>query len=279
MVVDNGSTDETPGVLAEYPWVRVLALPRNLGFARAVNEGIRACRTPIVVLLNNDTVAEENWLAELLDALDAHPECGMATSKILTMADRRVLHTTGDTLAISGRPANRGVWETDSGQYDAAEDVFGASGAAGAYRRALFERVGLFEERFGSYLEDVDLAWRARLAGFGCVFVPTAVVYHHVSATGGGPYASYHVARNRIWLLARNYPSGLLRRHARRVAAGVAVEAVQAARAWRGAAARATLRGLAVGVLTWPRMLSARRRIQSRRVLPDAAFERLLDPS
>jgi GT2 family glycosyltransferase len=203
----------------------------------------------------------------------------MATSKVRTMADRTRLHTTGDTLAVSGRPRNRGVWEVDSGQYDTAGEVFGASGAAAAYRRDLFDRVGLFEERFGSYLEDVDLSWRARLAGFGCVFVPTAVVYHHVSATGGGPYASYHVARNRIWLLVRNYPGGLLRRHADVVIESLAEEAFRAARAWRGAAARATLRGLMVGLLTWPRMLTARRSIQARRVLSDTAFERLLDPS
>lgn len=278
IVVDSGSTDETQAVLARYPEVRMVRLARNRGFAAAVNAGIRAAGADVIVLLNNDTEVEPTWLGRLTAALAAAPEAGMATSKVRMFDRRDVLHTTGDTVDASGMAANRGVWETDRGQWDNALEVFGASGAAGAYRRALFEDVGPFEEAFASYLEDVDLAWRAQLAGWRCRFAPDAVVYHHVSATGGGPLASYLVARNRIWLLARNYPARLLARNARHVAAAQLRVALEAVRAWRGTAARATLRGLLVGLLTWPRMLPARRRIMAGRRIDDRALAARMAP-
>ncbi len=276
IVVDNGSTDATGDVLARYPAVRVVRFPRNRGFAAAANAGIAASRTDVIVLLNNDTEAEPGWLAALVGAIEADPRIGMATSKVRLWDRRDVLHTTGDTVDLAGSAANRGVWEVDRGQWDDRRAVFGANAAAAAYRRALFDDVGGFEEAFGSYLEDVDLAWRARLAGWGCVFAPGAVVYHHVSATGGGPLASYLVARNRVWLIARDYPARLLARHWRQVLAAQARVAREALAAWRGAAARATLRGVAAGLITWPRMLPARRRIQARRRVSDQALEALL---
>jgi GT2 family glycosyltransferase len=279
IVVDNGSTDDTGEVLAAYPEVQVVRLPQNVGFAPGVNAGIEAARGATIVLLNNDTEAEPRWLAALTEALHSAPDVGMATSKLRLFDRRDVLHTTGDTVDLAGRAANRGVWEPDTGQWDDKLDVFGASGAAAAYKRQLFESVGMFEAAFGSYLEDVDLAWRARLAGWRCVYAPDAVVYHRVSATGGGPTASYYVGRNRIWLIARNYPSGLLRKHLRLVAGALLGELAAALAAWRGREARASLRGLAVGLLTWPRMLPARRAIQSTRRLSDEELERLLSGS
>jgi len=276
IVVDNGSTDDTAAVLSRYPAVRVMALPGNLGFAAAVNVGIRVSRAPVIVLLNNDTEAEPGWLAALLAALDAHPQAGMACSKLRQFADRERLHTTGDTLDRAAMAANRGWGELDRGQYDGAIEVFGANAAAAAYRRALFDDIGWFCEDFGSYMEDVDLAWRARLAGWGCVFAPDAVVYHHVSATGGGPLASYFVARNRMLMIARCYPGRLLARNLHHVLAAQLHLAWQALRAWRGAAARATLRGLGAGLIGWPAMLYARRQIQAGRRVGDAEMARLM---
>lgn len=281
IVVDGGSTDGTRALLeSAYPDVarRAIWLPANRGFAAAVNAGIRDSKADVIVLLNNDTEAEPEWLAELLRALDEDERIGLATSKVRLLEQRDALHTTGDIVFYSGDAANRGVWETDTGQYDAERDVFGASGAAMAARRALFDDIGLFEEAFESYMEDVDLAWRARLRGWRCVYVPGAVVYHRLSATGGGAYASYRVARNRIWVIARNMPTGLLRRHAPAILAAQWRHFVGALRTWRGAAARATLRGLAVGALTWPKMLAARREIQRRRTASDLEIEALLTP-
>jgi len=273
IVVDNGSTDDTAEVLARYPEARALVLPRNLGFARAVNAGIRAARGDVLVLLNNDTEAEPGWLAALLAALDGDPTIGAATSKVRLFDRRDRLHTTGDVVAATGMAGNRGVWEVDRGQHDTARDVFGASAAAAAYKRALFEDIGLFEAAFVSYYEDVDLAVRARLAGWRTVYAPEAVVYHKLSASGAGPYASYFVARNRVWTIARCWPAALLRRHAVAIVRTQARLAIDALQSWRGTAARATLRGLVAGWLTWPRWLAARRRILGAQRVDDAQLE------
>lgn len=276
LVVDNGSTDGTAATLAAFPAVGCLRLPENRGFAAACNAGIKATAGEVVVLLNNDTEAEPAWLERLVGGLLAAPDAGMAQPKVRLFDRRDVLHTTGDTVNRAGMPANRGVWELDRGQWDGQREVFGANAAAAAYRRSMLADVGLLEERFGSYLEDVDLAWRARLRGWRCIYVPEAVIYHHVSATGGGPLASYLVARNRWWLVARCYPGRLLLRNAGRVLTAQLGVTAAALRSWRGAAARATLRGQLVGAFTWPRMLGARRTIQARRNVDDATLERLL---
>lgn len=265
IVVDNGSTDDSAAVLADHPEVAVVALPANLGFAGAVNAGIAAARADVLVLLNNDTEAEPAWLGALVAGLLAAPGAGMATAKVRLFDRRDTLHTTGDTVDRAGHAGNRGVWEVDRGQYDGARWVFGASGAAAAYRRALFDDVGVFEAAFGSYYEDVDLAWRARLRGWRCVFVPAAVVYHKLSATGGGPLASRLVARNRAWTIVRCYPGRLALRHAHRIVGAELRTAWSAARHIRGAAARATLAGQLGGWATAWRWLGARRRIQAGR--------------
>ncbi|MEO8083334.1 MAG: glycosyltransferase family 2 protein [Ardenticatenales bacterium] len=276
IVVDNGSTDGTRDLLAAYPSVRPLWLPRNIGFAGAVNAGIQAARSDVLVLLNNDTEVEPDWLGALVAALDGAPGAGMATSKVRLFDARDTLHTTGDTVNRAGQAANRGVWEVDEGQYDDARWVFGASGAAAAYRRGMLDDVGPFCADFGSYFEDVDLAWRARLRGWRCVFAPGAVVYHKLSATGGGPLASYLVARNRAWTILRCYPSPLAWRSAGRILAAELAITGRALHHVRGAAARATLRGQLAGWLGAWRMLGPRRAIQRRRLIGLDAMDGLL---
>lgn len=279
IVVDNGSNDGTLAWLArEWPTVRVVALRRNYGVARAFNEGVRAARGAFIALLNNDTEPEPNWLAALVEALHRHPEAGMAASKIKLWDDRRRLHAAGDYYTRGGRPGNRGVWEEDDGRYDAEDEVFGPCGAAAMYRRELFDDVGLFDECFGSYLEDVDLAWRAQRAGWRCVYVPHAVVYHKISATGGGPLASFYTGRNWIYLLLKDYPAPLMRRYWRDILREQRSVTVQALRAWRGAAARARLRGQIAGLLGAPRMILARREVAAYTRVNPETLERLLLP-
>ncbi|MBN1401265.1 MAG: glycosyltransferase family 2 protein, partial [Anaerolineae bacterium] len=194
IVVDNASSDGSAAALgAEYPEVRTLCLDRNLGYSGGCNAGMRVARGEILVLLNNDIEADREWLQELMAALDRHPECGSAASRLMVYADRDVIHSAGDLYRRDGTPDSRGVWTRYGPPYDQECYVFGACGGAVAYRRAMLDEIGDLEERFFMYCEDVDLNWRAQLAGWRCVYAPRAVVYHHLSATGGGALSSYYV--------------------------------------------------------------------------------------
>ena len=230
----------------------------------------------MLVLLNNDTEVTPTWLEELLAALDRHPEAGMATPKVLLWDDRTRLHTTGDYVRTNGIPDSRGVWQKDDGQYDDEPYVFGASGVAPAYRRAMLDEIGLLDAGYGSYLEDVDLSWRAQLAGYRCVYAARSVLYHKVSATGKGTLRSFYVARNTIWMLAKNLPASIWRRHRREILAGQWQRFAGALRAWRGAEARATMRGQLAGLLGLPKALRKRSAIQAGRRADDRYLESLL---
>jgi GT2 family glycosyltransferase len=279
IVVDNGSTDGSLELLAQrYPDVEIVALPENRGYAGGCNAGLRAARGEIMVILNNDTEVEPAWLAELLLALERYPTAGMATPKVLLWDDRTRLHTTGDYVRTNGIPDSRGVWELDQGQFDDQVFVFGASGVAPAYRRAMLEDIGLFDDDFGSYCEDVDLSWRAQLAGYRCVFAPRAVLYHKVSATGKGPIRSFYVARNTIWTLVKNLPPGLWQRHRGEILAAQWQRLTDALHAWRGSAARATTRGQMAALARLPAMWRKRRVIQAGRRVDQAYLESLLVP-
>jgi GT2 family glycosyltransferase len=280
IVVDNGSNDGSLRLLAErYPQVKVVPLPRNLGFAGGCNAGMRAAEGEFLLILNNDTQVERDWLSELLSALERHPDAGMATPKVRLWDDRTRLHTTGDYVRSNGIPDSRGVWEVDEGQYDSQTYVFGAAGVAPAYRRTMLDDIGLFDADFVSYCEDVDLSWRAQLAGYRCVYAPHSVLYHKVSATGKGVIRSFRVARNTIWTLVKNLPSRLWRRHRGEILAAQRQRLVSALRAWRGTEARATLRGQWVGLLSIPRIWPKRRQIQSTRRVEDAYLESILTPA
>ncbi len=270
IVVDNGSTDGSLALLArDYPRCRCWPWERTEGFAGACK---RACgpRGEFLVLLNNDTEADPRWLEEVVAAFRRHPEAGLVASKMRLFDRRDVLHTAGDYYRVDGRPGNRGVWETDVGQYDREEYVFSACGGGAAYRRAMLDEIGLLDEDFFYSCEDVDLAWRAQLAGWRCVYAPRAVVYHKLSATGGGVTASFYDGRNFIYLLVKDYPGDLWQRYWRAILRAQLRLAGEALRAWRGAAARATA-GHAGGPPGHPRMLRKRRAVQrTRRV--DTAY-------
>jgi GT2 family glycosyltransferase len=266
VVVDNGSADDSLALLArDYPEARVIALPENLGLAGGTNIGIRATTAPIVATLNNDTEADSRWLEELRAALHAHPEAGSAASKMLLFDRRDTLHAAGDFYRLDGIPGNRGVWEPDGPDYDRPTLVFGACAGAAAYRRAMLDDVGLFDESFFMYCEDVDLAFRAQLAGYRCVYAPTAIVYHMLSASGGGPLASYYCGRNFLRVVAKDMPGPILRRAWPRVALAQLKIAAEALRHVREPAARARLRGQWDGLRSLPAMRRARREVQARR--------------
>jgi GT2 family glycosyltransferase len=278
LVVDNNSHDDSLAVLARYPSVRTLALDRNYGFTGACNRGLQEARGAIQVLLNNDTEADARWLETLVTAFERDPRVGLVASKMLLFDRRDTFHTAGDYVTLEGLAHNRGVWQRDTGQYDHAAYVFSACGGSAAYRRAMLEEIGRLDDDFFFSFEDVDLAWRAQLAGWRCLYTPQAIVYHKLKASGGGPVASFHDGRNRLYTLIKNYPADLWRIYGRRVIGAQARIAWEAVRMLRGAEARATLRGLLAGMVGMPRMLHKRRRIQAARKVERAYLEHLMTP-
>jgi GT2 family glycosyltransferase len=263
-VVEDGGSDETAALLAaHYPEVRLLALARNHGLAGAVNAGLTSTTAPMVVLLNNDTEADPHWLAELVGALERYPAYAFAASKLRLFDRRNYLHSAGDFYRVDGEPGSRGVWQSDRGQYDALSEVFGPCAGAAAYRRAallsLAENGKVFDEDLVMYCEDVDLNLRARRHGLRTLFVPTAVVYHRLSATGGGTLASYYCGRNFALVWVKNMPAPLVRRHWPQLLASQFGFALNSLRHWREPAARARLRGQLAALRALPHFWGKRR--------------------
>lgn len=280
IVVDNASTDGSRELLArDYPEVRLVTLPENRGFTGACNAGLRAARGEWLILLNNDTEADPGWLAAIADAGVRHPEAGLIASKIMLFDRRDVFHTAGDFYRVDGLPGNRGVWQRDVGQYQREEYVFSACGGAATYRRAMLEEVELLDEDFFYSCEDVDMAWRAQLAGWRCLYTPQAIIYHRLAATGGGATASFYDGRNFIYVIIKDYPGSLLRRFWWKVLRAQLHIAIEALRAWRGAAARARLRGQIAGLLAFPRLLRKRRDVQRARRVSDDYLMSILTPA
>ncbi len=279
ILVDNGSTDDSVAHVSQnYPEVTLIALDQNRGFTGACNAGYDGAQGEIIVLLNNDTEADEAWLAAVVDAFEKRPDVGSVASKILLFDQRDHFHTAGDYYRQNGLPGNRGVWQQDHGQYNKQEVVFSACGAAAAFRRTMLEQIGFLDERFYFSCEDVDLGWRAHLAGWQVLYVPSAVVYHKLKATGGSLTASYYDGRNYLYLIWKNYPRDLLRSHWRSIVAAQLRISWEAIRAWRGAAARARLRGQMAGLVGVFRFWSERRRIQESRRLSDDSLTELMTP-
>jgi GT2 family glycosyltransferase len=285
LVVDDGSTDDTIATLArDFPEIAVLRYPTNGGLARAQNGGIAATGAEFVAVLNNDTEAAPDWLAALVAAADVQPGAWAVAGKLRLWDRRDVLHAAGDGFGIDGVPRNLGVWERDSGQWDDGRWLFGPQGGAALFRRSMLG--GLSDPAIGTpydqslfmYCEDVDLNWRACLAGYHTAYAPDAIVYHHLSATAGGPLASYYVGRNMIAVLVKDVPTAILRRHWRAMIAAQWRFAVDSLRHIREPAARARLRGQIAVVRMLPQLLRQRRHIADTRCADvDAIEKRLLN--
>lgn len=279
ILVDNASHDNSLELLArDFPEVKVSAQKGNLGFAGGSNVGLRAARGEFIILLNIDTEVDAHWLEEVLAAFQRHPEAGSVASKMKLFDYRDKFHTTGDFYRIDGIPGNRGVWEVDRGQYDHEEYVFSTCGGSAAYRRTTLEQIGLLDEDFFFSCEDVDLGWRSQLAGWRCVYAPKAVVYHKLKATGGGATASFYDGRNFLWVIAKNYPASLWKANRDVVVSKQWSLLVEAARAWRGEAARARIRGMLAGLIGLPKMLRKRRAVHALRTVDDAYLQSILLP-
>ncbi|PIP12419.1 MAG: glycosyl transferase, partial [bacterium (Candidatus Stahlbacteria) CG23_combo_of_CG06-09_8_20_14_all_40_9] len=208
IIVDNGSTDDSVKfVLENYPQVKVIKNEKNYGYAKGNNIGIREGSGKYVVTLNNDTEVAKNWLEELVRVAESNSRIGICASKQLNYHNRRIIDAAGCYLTKYAAGKNIGLGEFDCGQYDSLREIFGASGASAFYRKKMLEEIGLFDEDYFLYEEELDLCWRAKLSGWKCIFVPGAIVYHiKSSSVMNSPYRyGYYTQRNRLFNIVKNF--------------------------------------------------------------------------
>jgi GT2 family glycosyltransferase len=213
IVVDNGSADGSLDLIKkDFPWVKVIPLKENAGFAKGNNIGFEASSSEFVATLNNDTIAESGWLQALYDGAKNDNTVGMVASKIFLGREGNELDSAGMLIYPDGMSRQRGRGETDKGQFDGSEEVLFPSACAALYRREMLKEIGYFDEDFFSYCEDTDLGLRGRLAGWKARYAPAAAVHHLYSGTGG-KYSAFKaclVERNHLWVLLKNMPAGYI---------------------------------------------------------------------
>jgi GT2 family glycosyltransferase len=216
IVVENGSTDGSLEFLRkDYSDVQIVVNQQNLGFAGGVNSGIRHAMdqgAEFIALLNNDATVDREWLKTLLRTMQSNDHIGIVTSKIMN-ADGSRLDSTGESYTSWGLTFPRGRDETANTTYDTQTTIFAASGGASIYRVAMFKQIGLFDNDFFAYYEDVDISFRAQLADWKVVYEPKALVYHQIGATSGKlrGFTTYQTIKNLPWLLVKNVPRQYMR--------------------------------------------------------------------
>ncbi len=215
ILIDNGSVDGSLEFIKDhYPTIEMIINPVNVGFAAGVNQGINKAielGMDYVALLNNDAVADKSWLNNLTKSLNENKSVGISTCKFISI-DKSFLDSTGDLYTIWGLPYPRGRKEPVSDAYDSLVDIFGASGGASLYRVSMLKEIGLFDEDFFAYYEDVDISFRAQLAGWKVKYVPLAIAHHQIGATSSKikGFTTYQTIKNLPWIVTKDVPAGLM---------------------------------------------------------------------
>jgi hypothetical protein len=206
IVVDDASDDSSREIISGYKSVRLIALEKNGGFSNAVNAGISASETPYVLLLNNDTKAKPGFVQSLYNTIRKDKKC-FSVSASMRMWDREeLMDSAGDIYCALGWSRSRGK-SRPAGKYDKSCRIFSACAGAAIYRKEIFDEIGLFDPLHYMYLEDLDICWRALLAGYNSKYDPGAVVIHYGSASTGSRYNSrkaLYSASNNIYVLYKN---------------------------------------------------------------------------
>jgi GT2 family glycosyltransferase len=213
ILVDNGSTDGSEAyVRSAFPAVRVVRLDRNVGFCGGNNVGFLVARGSFVALLNNDTEVEPQWLEALCMAMNSDPMVGLCASRMIRFSDRGVIDNAGDLLTPAGCAVERGRGQANGPRFSETCEVFGACAGAALYRRSMLDDIGLLDEHLFLTYEDLDLSFRARLAGYRCLYVGSATMYHKVRGTMNSFPAQqvFQSQRNIEWVWMKNMPGWLM---------------------------------------------------------------------
>jgi GT2 family glycosyltransferase len=263
IVVDNGSRDGSLEYLHdEHPWVRVISLSDNTGFAHAANVGLHMAGGELAALINADVELAPDWLARTTAALEAHSDAAAVACKMLSLRNPQIVDDAGDVLRRDGVCEQRGRFGPDDGRWEAAGEVFGACAGAALYRRAAVRDAGGFHEPYFAYLEDVDLALRLHLAGWSCRYEPVVALHAAQSSSDALPGGvAFLATRNTLVLVARFWPARWL---------GLVLYR-QLGWAWHAARERrlrAHVRALAAAVPMLPAALRARAALRRGAVIP-----------
>ncbi len=295
IVVDNGSSDGSANMV-EHEFGRhsnfslqLIRNKQNRGFCAANNQGIQVASGEYIALLNNDAEVNTGWLVQLWTTLSSRGDIGMAASKILVYEDPRRIDKVGHLIYPDGQNRGRGSGQIDHGQFDKLEEVLWPDGCAAMYRREMLNQIGGFDEDLFAYGDDAELGLRARIAGWGCLYVPGAVVRHHRGATLGvlSSRRLELIERNRVLLAVRHFPLSLLWLNLpyslARIGAGVwaAIRGKGEVGKFPGAmgkmrAATAVIRGNLKALPLIPRMIQKRRARKDLRKLTGRQIRRLL---
>lgn len=210
IMVDNGSTDNSVEFVRKiFPWVKIIKTDKRLSFAAANNIGIRYASGECIVLLNNDTEVDRNWLIELVRASQQSDAIGLCTSKLLMYNNRKIINSAGGEVHFLCISWPRGLNREDSPEYNVQSETPLASGCSLLIKKNTINRIGLLDTDYSFYVEDTDYTLRALLSGMKAVYVPTSIVYHKVSATTSRimPFEEklYYLEKNRLMTIIKNY--------------------------------------------------------------------------
>ncbi|MBD7910212.1 glycosyltransferase family 2 protein [Clostridium cibarium] len=211
IIVDNNSKDGSIEYIKNNfnDKVTLICLEDNYGFSKAVNEGIKKSESEFVALLNNDTQLHKDWLKELYNCMKSDEQIFSCCSKMLRFDNREIIDDAGDEYTLFGWGSKIGDGKLSS-DYEESREVFSSCAGAAIYRSSILEEIGLFDENFFAYLEDMDISYRARVYGYKNYFSAKAKIYHIGSATSGSKHNSFKVklsARNNIYLIYKNMPN------------------------------------------------------------------------
>jgi len=212
ILIDDFSIDNSIDMVRKsFPNIKIVNNSERLGAIKSRNIGIKNSNSSYIALLDSDTLVKKEWLEELVKVIQSDKNIGMCAPKILKLSEPEIIDSVGHDLYYDFSPIHRGSREVDIGQLEKSKEVFGMCLAGALFRKEVFDKVGLFDEDYGQNFGDDEWTWRARLAGYRCIYVPTAVMYHkRESSNRLNSQLLFFWERNRIWSMIKYYPLGMI---------------------------------------------------------------------